>query len=386
MRFGKLAVMTAAVALVAACGQTGADEFAEAAPEIEELALEIAGGAAEGMVAQEEASAAELAQLMQGLNGEPPEFLVRAKEQVRQLNQAVRRAVAPLVKLVRETAPTLEQGETRVYGPRDEGNVTWKLTIRRLGEKHFGWRLEGKPVGAEDAAYVVVVAGEVQRGLQQRPPRDGATDGKDRPSDGDTVRQGRGRIGIHLNNLKSIDASFPGQGQLLAGFAHMGRAKTLTYRLREFTPDVAAHEPVTAAFSGHRLPSGATAIRLVGRYNLERSPTETKELVMTRARWMPEVGGRADIVATGGDVPEGAAYMGSACWNTKEQTGYRVLRYCVRNAGCEVVYEEGERTNCSREVDQQPPHDGWRPDDGAVEKDAPFTDVAAPEEFPSGGR
>lgn len=383
MRFGKLAVMTAAMALVAACGQAEVDEFAEAAPEIEELALEIAGGAAEGMVAQEQASAADLEQLKQALNGEPPEFLVRAKEQVRQLNVAVRRAVAPLLRLVRETAPTLETGEARVYGPRDEGNVTWRLTIRKLGEKHFGWRLEGKPLGGEDSAYVVVVAGEVQRGLLRRGDAAGGTD---QPSDGEAVRQGRGRIGIHLHNLKSIDASFPGQGQLLAGFAHMGRAKTLSYRLREFTPDVAAHEPVTAAFSGHRLPSGASAIRLVGRYNLERSPTEAKELVMTRARWMPEVGGRADIVATGGDVREGTAYLGTACWNTQEQTGYRVLRHCVRGVGCEVVYEEGARTSCSREVDQEPPHDGWRPDDGAVEADAPFTDVAAPVDFPTGGR
>lgn len=371
MRMSKSMMLGAALVL-AACGKDGAvedTEYVEATPDLSGTALEINGEAA----AEEGAALiAEGFGVNQGeLNGQGPEFLENARVEVKALNSALKEAITPIVELVNKGGADAQPGDVLVYGPTDRANATFKFTIKKLAARHFAWKLQARPLGStDDSAYQLVAAGGLTKG--------------------EAAHRGRGTLGINLDNLKAVSTpgTFAGQGKLMASFAHtVGNDKTLAYRLKDFTPNPANHEPVTGAFVGHRrIPSGATRIRVLGKYNLQNSPTDAKENVIAAVRWIPGIGGRADIIASGGDIAAGKVYIGSACWDRQEMEKFRILRLCTKADGqapanCEVVPGSvvGTRDACpGAELggDITPP--SGSPDDISQEPDAPVDPEPVP--------
>jgi len=233
----------------------------------------------------------------------------------------------------------IEVGQVRVYGPKDQDGATWQLTIKKIAAGRFGWKVEAKPIGSDDTAYMIVMAGGIQRGLEPH--------------------RGRGVVGVNLDNLKTVlGATFNGQGKMLAAFAHLENAagtqegKSLAYLLHGFTPDSTVHDPVDAAFVGHKLlPSGATGIRLLAKVNLSATATDAKENVALRVKWIPGVGGAGAVRAWGGDIADGTWYRGFACWDAQELEGFKVVESCTLNAttglpDCQVVSTAGALANC----------------------------------------
>jgi hypothetical protein len=365
MRYGKVTLLTAALALaLSACGRDD-DEYVDATPDMEGLAMEITGAASEGISAgtQGLSGADGLGQSEQGA-GAVPEYLAAARSGVRDLNEMLRRALTPIVSLV-SRGGRMAPDETRIYGPRDSDGATWRLTVRKVAQGRFAWKLEAKPVGGPDTAYQIIMAGGVQRGA--------------------IPHRGRGAVGINLNNLKSVlGDTFPGQGKLLAAYAHVGdqhESKSLAYVLHGFTPNVAERDPVDAAIVGHRLlPSGASGVRLVTKVNIESSETAEKETVALRVRWVPGVGGAGALRAWGGDIAEGTWYRGFACWDATEQEGFKVLQHCTGPASCTDVVRVGHLSSCRPnlgEGDVLPPTDG-EVISTAPEAGAPATDPLTP--------
>lgn len=113
---------------------------------------------------------------------------------------------------MKDAAPTTGTGDSRVFGPKDYGNASFRLTIKRVRDNRFAYKLEAKPLGGDDTAYKVVAAGNMTKGAQ--------------------AGRGRGHVGFNLDVYKTVDSSFPGQGKLLSRFAHVGNAKVLAYRRR----------------------------------------------------------------------------------------------------------------------------------------------------------
>jgi hypothetical protein len=359
MRMSK-SVMLGAALVLAACGgkNDGVDdtEYVEATPDLSGTALEINGEAAaeEGAALIAEGFAAREDEL----NGQGPEFLEKARLEVRALNSALKEAITPIVELVNRGGAAAQPGDVLVYGPVDRANATFKFTIKKATQQRFVWKLEARPLGStDDSAYKVVAVGGLTKG--------------------EMAHRGRGTIGVNLDNLKSVAPDFPGQGKLMASFAHSGTGdKTLAYRLVGFTPNTANHEPVTGAFVGHRrMPSGATRIRVFGQYNLQNTATSLKENVAARIRWIPGIGGRADIFAAGGDIAADKFYIGSACWDRQEMERFRILRQCTKGAPlteCTVVATSGTRDACpSAELGGEIAPPSGDPNDVSQEPDAP---------------
>ena len=364
MRYPRLLILAAALVAVAACGRAGDEKFVEASPDFDGLSLEISGAASEGAALVSEEG---LAQKGQGLGGSGIQYLDDARDYVAFLNGAVKQIVTPIAELVAAKGGTAVAGDAMVYGPKDRGTATYKFTIKKQTDVRYGFKLEAKPQGAADSEYVTVMAGAMTKG--------------------DKPHRGKGGLGIDLTALKAVDTTIKGEGKLFCGFAHVGDSKTLVYVLKGFTPNLANRQPLDAAFVGHRLmPSKATRIRIVSLNNLSDSPDPaTKELVRTRVRFIPGVGGRADILATQGDVPVGKAYWGSACWDAQENEGFAVLRLCdkAQTPVCTVVATRGQLSNCKPglETEELPSEDAL---DTSLEPDAPSTDVAVPAVMPSG--
>lgn len=355
MRLGKSVILGAALVFASACGNSTVQdsEYAEATPDLSGTALEINNEAA---AADGAALIAEGFGVNQGeLNGTGPEFLENARVEVKALNTALKNAITPIVELTNSGAVAQDKKvkEVLVYGPKDVGDANWRFTMKKAATEaaHYAWKLEARAKGStDDSAFKVVAVGALTKGAMPH--------------------RGRGTIGINLDNYKAVVPTATGQGKLLASFAHTANDdKSLAYRLKDFTPDAATHEPVTGAFVGHRLlPSKATRIRVFAKYNLANTETAAKETVFSTIRFVPGLGGRADILAVGGDIPSDKVYQGAACWDPVEKETFKVLRVCVKGTlNCTELYKSGTRDAC--------PSD-WRND---VEAPAGSTDDTTPE-------
>jgi hypothetical protein len=368
IRMGKKTVILGAALMMAACGgnDTVDDQaYQESTPDLAGTALAINGEAS-----GEEGAAliAEGFGVNQGeLNGQGAEFLENARAEVKMLNAGLKEAITPIVELVKQQGPAAQPGDVLVYGPADRANATFKFTIKKATELRYVWKLEARPLGStDDAAYKIVSVGSLVKGA--------------------AAHRGRGTIGINLDNLKAVAPATLGQGKLLGSFAHTAsNDRTLAYRLAGFTPNATNHEPVTGAFVGHhREPSGINRVRVFGKYNLKNTATAEKENVFAAVRWLPGVGGRADIFAAGGDIASNKFFIGSACWDRLEMEKFRILRECIKGqplTSCTVVAGStvGTRDACPaaelRGEDAPPSGD---PSDVSQEPDAP----ADPEPLP----
>jgi hypothetical protein len=373
MRFGKMTILGAALATaLVGCGR-GDEEFTDATPDVESVALEISNQAAEGVTT----SGLEGTQ-SQGV-GSVPEFLADARQAVKELNDLTRREVEAIAQLVAKDGKP-EVGQARVYGPEDRDGATWLLTVKKIEARKFAWKLQAKPIGSDDTAYMIIMAGGIARGAEPH--------------------HGRGVIGTNLDNLKTVlGSTFNGQGKMLAAFAHVENAdgtlgaKSLAYLLHGFTPDATQHDPVDGAFVGHKLlPSGATGIRVAAKVNIDSTATDAKENVAVRVRWVPGVGGAGVMRASGGDIQAGTWYRGFACWDVQEQEGFKIIESCTVGASssdpvCTVVQTAGQLSNCRPGTSRADVPELTDADQTstAPEAGAPATDaLAVPSTMPTG--
>lgn len=368
MRFGKSVVLGAALVFASACGNNSTvedTEYVEATPDLSGTALEINGEAAaeEGAALIAEGFGVNQAEL----EGSAPEFLQGARATVKTLNGTLKMAIAPIVELT-NSAPVEQDTQVKevlVYGPKDVGDANWRFKMKKVAEQRFAWKLEARAKGStDDAAFKVVAAGGLTKGAR--------------------AHRGRGTIGINLDNYKAVVPAATGQGKLLASFAHTaGDDKSLAYRLKGFTPNPANFEPLTGAFVGHRLlPSKATRIRIFAHHNLAQSATAEKERVFSTIRFVPGLGGRADVLAVGGDIPADKVYVGAACWDPQEKETFKVLRVCVKGTlNCTKVEEVGTREACPSDWRSDVEAPSENPDNTTPEPGAP-TD-AQPEAVPA---
>jgi len=369
MRFGPLAILSAALALVTGCGLRADQQYYDAMPALDGLTLEVTGAPSEA--ASTVTKVGPLAASSSAATA-APEYLQDARDGVRSVNEAVHAAYDQVHSMIQngEGKPG-PVANSREYGPMDQGNVTYRLIVKKFAPAAFGFRLAGKPLGADDSAYLPLMTGAIQKDAE--------------------AHKGRGILGINLNNMKLTDSSFPGQGLLMVGYSHRDEGKALAFRAQEFSSDLTQADPITAAFVGWRRASdNGTAIRLAVKADLQgvENNTAAKELVRIRARWIPTVGGRAAAMAVGGDIPAGTAYVGRACWDKDELEVFKVLSKCVLDPvtgtpSCTVIAHTGAVTACTLADDVTEPSGDVG--DTTQETGSPVTDGAdAPADLPTG--
>lgn len=335
MRIDLKLIGAGALALaLTACGQR-ADDFTDATPDAAGLALELAGGADEGLGTAALEAGGPRALVVTPAAGDE---LAGARASIQALNAEVRR-VLEQVAAAAQQPPTAELGDVKVYGPvvrcvqqgaggGCQAEASLRLAVRHHRLRVYSWLLEARPAASQDpAAFRPVLAGWMARNAE--------------------AHRGRGRAAFDLGNLRAAAPGYTGQGLLLVGFAHAGEARSLGYRLVGFTPDAAARPPVTAAFAGHRTPAGVTRVRVATFEDVVAGDAPLpREVVLARAAWRPGVGGRGWLVVSNwtdaqgqvhGDVPTAGTtdhyYLGRACWDAGGALQAREWRLCERGAG-----------------------------------------------------
>lgn len=291
--------------------------------------------------------------------------LARCRGAVRSLNQALRRFMEPIVALVRDTEPTTSVGRVKEWGPVTRGATEFRFVLRHGTLRHYGWRLEARAAGSDDA-FVRVAAGGITVGF--------------------AARRGAGTIGVDLDALGSVDPTVVARGALLARFAHGAAGSIVGYRLRDFAGE-AGSEPIDALVQGVRLKGGYNRLRLAFHGNLPETATEAPEVVLARVRHQRGQGGRADLLVTGGDVSDGNIWVVNECWNAELHAGFRSVRDCpgdgIGGERCELVATTGDASACASlfALPEFAPADAEAPmSDGA----SPEGDVTPPDAMPEG--
>ena len=359
-----------ALALAAACGGS-VNEFAASTPDVRGQSIELTGSSADGATFLQEGAGVSSQDL-----SNPPEYLAKTRAAIRGLNDLVKKFLTPVVDAVAMGGKDLPSAaDTKVFGPKDENGITWKLTVRRVSGHRFGWVLEGKPLGQFDSAYKTIAAGALQR-------------------TGDAEHRGAGRTSIDLDAYASIDPTSHAQGKLFNAFKHFGddgEAKVVVYALKGFTADSTVAPAADAVVYGHKTPSGEAVVR-VAAFSESLAPSTAgatdagPELMLARLRWIPGIGGRADVyypsttgtlgVNSNGDVPSGKYIAAKSCWDKTQQEGFKAVAVCnagqpVSAANCQIAIEGVESTACKPGIDREDRMSDSDENDVSAESDAP---------------
>jgi hypothetical protein len=291
--------------------------------------------------------------------------LSRPREAVRDLNEALRDFLQPIVALVRNTDPDQIQGNVAQWGPVTRGETEYQLLVRKGLLRRFGWLLQARAAGSSDE-FASVAAGGIRVG--------------------EVTRRGRGVVGVDLDQLSELDPTVSARGQVLAAFAHGPTGTVLSYGLRDFARSEEA-TPIDAAFQGVHLTGGYNRVRVAFHGNLPETATDAEELVLARVRHHRGEGGRADLLVTGGDIADGKVWLVSECWSGQLATAYRIVRECPRDGiggeRCVQQSSRGEPSACLRglELPELPPLD---PDAHMEDPESPEADLLPPTVMPSG--
>jgi hypothetical protein len=108
--------------------------------------------------------------------------------------------------------------------------------------------------------------------------------------------------------------------------------------------------------------------------------------MLARLRFIPAVGGRADVyypsttgtlgLNSNGDVPSGKYIAAKSCWDKSEQEGFKAVAICnagqaVSTANCQISIEGVESTACKRGIDREDRMGEGDENDVSAESDAP---------------
>jgi hypothetical protein len=372
MHLKKLSFLAAATVLVAACGSsTTPDQLQASVPDYEGLSLEATGAASEDSALTDSAP-------RPALTSDGLEFLPAIQTAIHDLNQGVKQFFQPIGELIATQGTDITVGTSKTYGPLDRDGVTYLLTVKHFAPNRFAWKLEGKPSGAAASVpFTKLAVGTVFH------------------AETDRAHRGRGQIGIDLDAFKTVKPDFAGQGKLYGAYSHYdsdpsspaGDSKTLVYLLSNFTLDATVNAPVSAAFAGHKTPSGIRGVRVLFYGDLPAfvGTPDHAEFLLGRARFKPGVGGRADALVTAGDVPAGTFIYGAECWDRAEMLAWKKVWSCTSldPSSCTPVSQSGDVMACDVDLRTDAPQAPTTDDDLSPEAGAPDPTVAAPTGMPS---
>ncbi len=382
------AFLFATAAVLAACGSStnsnSTDALAAAVPDGPGISLEATGAASEDVnLSSDTASAASVTPDGGAASGLT--FLPVIRQGIHDLNQALQTFFAPIGQLISTQGTDIVVGTSKSYGPVDQGGVTYFLTVKRFATNRYAWKLEGKTTGAAaNVALTTLAAGTLFH------------------ASNDQVHRGRGQIGVDLDAFATVSPGFMGQGKLYGAYSNYdvseatdggsaggvaGDAKTLVYVLKNFSLDTSAHPPISAAFVGHKTLAGVRDARVLYYGELPEfvGNPDHAELLLGRARFNPGVGGRADALVTGGDVPSGVFIYGAECWDVSEDLGWRKVWSCTSldPHSCTVESEQGNVMACAVDLRDDMPE---APTDGtssSLDPGAPDPSVSPVASMPS---
>lgn len=306
----KLILTTLPLTLAFTACQRPGDEFREALPHRSDVTVAF----------PEDAAQSSQGLSRQALVGEPAEYYTTTYYEARKIN-GFGAFVVNLVETITAYPPTTLDADVATWGPfsDDREPNEFRLTVERRDAPslHYLWYLEGRPKSATD--YTGLAGGAFE------------------PSA--VPDQGRGWFGVSFDNIRTLDPTEDGAGQIAYAFAKddEGLAVQVVFQGLDATGAVAT---AGYLFGQRTTGEGFVSFAFPGDINDGDPTMPAQEDILLLSRWTASGAGRADIIATNGDLGTQALY-GAQCWNDTFVSTFEaiVLDENILNA-------QGDPTSC----------------------------------------
>lgn len=263
-----LALCACVLALpLAACGR---DPFLSALPGAEDVSIRVPESAGQALSL-----------------GERSEFYETTRNVSRGINGGIA-GVFGLMDLIVQHPPTVREENVRVWGPsepRGLEDTSYKFTVELTGENEYSYKLEGKPKGSEDDAFVVIWDGVAYPGE-------------------DNV--GTGVLNLHFSNARALKPSDCTVGDAEVTYdATNPERRTVDVAFDGVANACNDEAPTIATYHYSEASDGSGDFQFSANGNIHKAE-EQKPLIETltiNSRWLATGAGRSDVVISGGEVP-----------------------------------------------------------------------------------
>jgi hypothetical protein len=328
-----------AVALVTGVGcrpADEADEFRNAVPREETVKMSVpqqAGGQA--LVVEVQAQALE--------QGKTADFL--------QLTRAVSGVVnggggfvLALVKTIVHFPPTTVDAMSATWGPWMDRNdpVAWRLTVTKVGEHKYEYRLDGRDKTMATASFTTVLSGV----------HTAAVDAAGLPIEG----FGSGSFVLDWDARNTLPAAprppldnQPDVGKAIYTYARLSDTADVSVdaQFRQVKDNDHPGQRVDADYRYRQTPGAGGSMEFV--HAAPRTATSQAAIWAVKSRWTKEGAGRSDVKARGGDIPAGTEATASECWDASYASRYAAISWWpLGNYGTEAtdcVFKTAEYTS-----------------------------------------
>ena len=230
--------------------------------------------------------------------GEPSETHAVTAEVSGSMNLLIETVLAGVQGVTAFDPTWTDDAHTQVqWGPWSDDGVDGRLFAVDEGAGTYTWGIDAKPTGADDEAWVTIVAGE------STPSPDGEL--------------GTGTFALDFDAIGTVDAAELATGQFVTTYDSTAGTTTVSAILVGFTED-GSSEPADAAYDWEQTDAGGTMdLALLADAGVGPYP----ELIVLRSRGATTGEGRGDALVTGGDL--GALVVTTTdCWDASFSTTY----------------------------------------------------------------
>lgn len=310
----KTMMVVAGVGLLATACARPADEFRSALPDREVVEVDFPE--------EESTSRGLIASQSQAVVGGPATYYTQTYYESRKIN-AFGKFMIDILEAVTAYPPT-ELAENRaVWGPfsEDDEPNEFRLVVEEVEAdvRHYRWALQGRHKSVED--FTDIAGGTLE-------PDDTNTD------------YGRGWFVVSFENIRELDPSEDGRGTI--AYAFVKNAEGVQVRVLFEGPNDGGTEIARGAYAYGKDIAGAGFVTFLLHGDMDEGEAgkEALESLVIHSRWGATNVGRADVVATGGDLGRTVMHV-SQCWDTRFTSTYE--RGAIDGA---TVVEDGDVTTC----------------------------------------
>jgi hypothetical protein len=248
------------------------------------------------------------------------------------------RDISNVIEDIVELPPTVTDNETfAVWGPWTEplSPATWQVRVDRGADGMFTYAVEAWPRGETEDAAVTVLSGT-------HTPREG-------------VRQGVGSWSFNLSAAHSLDPIAHDSIGTVDVAYDLAEARALEVT---FTDVQGPHDPQTNStlYRYTQAADRSGTFDFISNLDIHADDDpqlDRREVLQVRARWLAEGPGRADVLATHGDLPEGIVADLVECWGEAFTQSYMSLSWGAHHQ------ESGDAGACAYGDRQLPMFEGF---------------------------
>jgi hypothetical protein len=309
--------MVGAALALAGCGKLDASDFEGSTPTKDTVALVVPAASSTTTTAN---ANSDVTVTRSALLGDTAKDYVLTATAAYVVNTATV-AVLGLVKGITNYPASSVDTDTAVWGPWTDALSanTYRLTVTKLQEDVFSWKLDGKGKTAPDTAFVTILSGTHTR----------AMDAQGHAMEG----FGSGNFVIDWDAADTLPQHDQNVGQMAFTYSRTSPTATVSNDVT-FTNVFDNCDPAScnthgqlfnALYAYTATPGNGGDLQFGATENYVATTTANETLSL-HSRWMETGAGRTDIQLTGGDVGT-AVDTSSECWDSNFLSVYSAASY-----------------------------------------------------------